>query len=240
MTVEALNCPNCGAGVASDAAQCEFCKTRLKTIGCPSCFGLMFLGTKFCGHCGAIAAPVEVGFGENTGDCPRCRRDLETLQIGETSLRGCSKCDGLWLDAPTFEGVCADRERQSAVLGFLNERSSVSESLTKVNYVPCPDCGSLMNRSNFAKASGVIVDICKRHGVWFDADELPAIIDFVQKGGMEIARQRERNEIEMERDKLRDEQRQLSMQSNRSGIGGFLEDTANSGTRTFVRRLFDI
>lgn len=24
MTVEALNCPNCGAGVASDSTQCEF------------------------------------------------------------------------------------------------------------------------------------------------------------------------------------------------------------------------
>lgn len=240
MTVEALNCPNCGAGVESDRTQCEFCKTRLKTIGCPKCFGLMFQGTKFCGHCGAIAAPIGLSFEENTGDCPRCRRGLEQLQIGETKFRGCAKCDGLWLDAPTFEGICADRERQSAVLGFLNERRTIGQPQTKVSYVPCPDCETLMNRSNFAKASGVIVDICKQHGVWFDADELPAIIEFVQKGGMEIARQRERNEIDQEREKLRDEQRRLAMQANRTSMGGFLEDPANSGTRTFVRRLFDI
>ena len=240
MTVEALNCPNCGAGVESDRTQCQFCKTRLKTIGCPSCFGLMFLGTKFCGHCGAIAAPIEVGIDEKVGDCPRCRRDLEPLQIGETVFRGCSKCDGLWLHAAAFEGICADRERQSAVLGFLGQRTAKSQAMTKVNYVPCPDCGTLMNRSNFAKASGVIIDICKKHGVWFDADELPTIIEFVKKGGMEIARQRERNEIEQERDKLRDEQRQHSIQSNRSGLSNFLEDQSDSGTRTFVRRLFDI
>ncbi|HQZ96362.1 MAG TPA: zf-TFIIB domain-containing protein [Pyrinomonadaceae bacterium] len=240
MTVEALNCPNCGAGVQSDRPQCEFCKTRLKTVGCPSCFGLMFVGTKFCGHCGAIAAPIEVGLDETSGDCPRCRRDLEPLQIGETELRGCTKCDGLWLDAVTFETICADRERQSAVLGFLDERRAISQPQTKVSYVPCPDCGQLMNRSNFAKASGVIVDICKKHGIWFDADELPAIIEFVQKGGMEIARQRERNELEQERERLRDEQRRLAMQANRTGLSGFLEDPANSGTRTFVRRLFDI
>ena len=53
MTVETLNCPNCGAGVASDSTLCEFCKTRLKTMACPTCFELMFVGSQFCGHCGA-------------------------------------------------------------------------------------------------------------------------------------------------------------------------------------------
>jgi len=60
MSAESLNCPNCGAGVASDSSRCQFCKTRLKTMACPKCFGLMFIGAKFCDHCGAIAAPVEV------------------------------------------------------------------------------------------------------------------------------------------------------------------------------------
>ena len=59
-----------------------------------------------------------------------------------------------------------------------------------------------MNRSNFARASGVIVDVCKAHGLWFDADELPSIIEFVQKGGMEIARQRQLNDIRSERERL--------------------------------------
>ena len=239
MTAEALNCPNCGAGAASSATQCEFCKTRLKTVGCTSCLGLMFLGSRFCGHCGAIAAPVEIDLDGKTGDCPRCRKALENLRIDKTSIRGCASCDGVWMDAKTFETICADRERQSAVLGFLDGRRIHTQPLTKVNYVPCPDCDQLMNRSNFAKASGVIVDICKKHGVWFDMDELPAIIEFIQKGGMEIARQRERNEIELERSKLRDEQQRLAMQANRSG-GGFFEDPANAGTRSFVRRLFDI
>lgn len=57
---------------------------------------------------------------------------------------------------------------------------------------------------------------------------------------MEIARQRERNELEQEREKLRDEQRRLAIQANRTGLSSFLEEPANSGTRTFVRRLFDI
>lgn len=239
MTVEALNCPNCGAAVESDRSVCEFCKTRLKTVGCPKCLGLMFVGSKFCGHCGAIAAPIEVAIESTTGDCPRCREELETLKIDDTKMRGCTKCDGVWVDVKTFEIVCADRERQSAVLGFLDNRTVRSQPLTKVNYVPCPDCGELMNRNNFAKASGVIVDICKRHGVWFDADELPAIIEFIQKGGMEIARQRERNELEQEREKLRDEQRRLATQETRFSLDSAFGDAGNAGVRSFVRSLFD-
>lgn len=238
MVVEALNCPNCGAAVESDRSLCEFCKTRLKTVGCPKCLGLMFVGSKFCGHCGAIAAPVEVSLEPAAGECPRCRDELEELQIDGAVLRACVKCDGLWVSVATFETICADQERQSAVLGFLDHRTQRGVPMTKISYVPCPDCGQLMNRNNFAKASGVIVDICKRHGVWFDADELPAIIEFIQKGGMETARQRERNEIEQERDKLREDQRRQAAMDRRYDTGDIFEDRNETGIRGFVRSLF--
>lgn len=239
MAVEALNCPNCGAAVESDRSLCEFCKTRLKTVGCSKCLGLMFVGSKFCGHCGAIAAPLDISLGSSAGDCPRCRHELDQLQIDNIGLRACSKCDGLWVSVTTFETICADQERQSAVLSYLDHRTQRGVPLTKINYVPCPDCGQLMNRNNFAKASGVIVDICKQHGVWFDADELPSIIEFIQKGGMEKARQRERNELEQERDKLRDEQRRLAAQESRSGMDRVFGDAGNASVRSFVRSLFE-
>jgi len=193
--IEALNCPNCGAGVDSDSTQCGFCKTRLKTMACPACFGLMFIGSKFCGHCGAVAAPLEVSLSSEAGDCPRCHADLEKLSIGGTDMRGCAQCDGLWVNATTFADICAEREKQSSVLGYLNNRTVRGQPLTKVNYVPCPDCKQLMNRNNFARASGVIVDICKAHGVWFDADELPSIIEYIRHGGMAMAREREQQEL---------------------------------------------
>lgn len=150
------------------------------------------------------------------------------MKVGETAFRGCESCDGLWLDVATFKNICADREKQSAVLGFLNDRTARADMMTKVNYVPCPDCGDLMNRNNFARASGVIVDMCKRHGVWFDADELPRIVEFIKKGGMELARQREKNELEDERRRL---------QNDQLFGGGDIED--NSGIRNFVRSLFE-
>jgi Zn-finger nucleic acid-binding protein len=63
-----------------------------------------------------------------------------------------------------------------------------------------------MNRNNFAKISGIIIDSCKEHGVWFDADELPKIIEFIRKGGMEYSRQKEKAQLEAEKERLRAEQ----------------------------------
>ena len=208
-------------------------------MACPSCFGLMFIGSKFCDHCGAIAVPASLHEGDDLGDCPRCSLPLGLLQIGSIDLRECQKCDGLWADIPTFEGICANSEKQSAVLGFIGIRTAKAEILTKISYVRCPDCGEMMNRSNFARASGVIVDICRKHGVWFDADELPKIVDFIQKGGMEIARNREKMELDSERSRLRDEQRKLGLSDPGFGVGGIFEKEDNLGIRNFVRSLFD-
>lgn len=239
MKVEALNCPNCGAAVSSDAAQCQFCRSRLKTVGCPSCLGLMFLGAKFCPHCGAKAVRAETKSDADLGECPRCRIKLDRLQIAETILRECEKCDGLWADVETFENICANRESHAAVLSFTGNKTFSNKQPAKVNYVPCPDCKQLMNRNNFARASGVIVDICKQHGVWFDAEELPKIIEFIHKGGMEMARKREKLEITEQRDRLREEQRRQTLQDRRFNTGDSANFDDDSGIRSFIRLLFD-
>jgi hypothetical protein len=56
-----------------------------------------------------------------------------------------------------------------------------------------------MNRTNFAHSSGVIIDSCKQHGYWFDADELRRVIEFIRAGGIESARKREIDMLAEER-----------------------------------------
>ena len=53
-----------------------------------------------------------------------------------------------------------------------------------------------MNRTVFGKSSGVIVDVCKDHGTWFDARELTASIAFVERGGLAVVEKRERERKE--------------------------------------------
>ena len=59
-----------------------------------------------------------------------------------------------------------------------------------------------MNRFNFAGCSGVVLDSCKPHGVWFDPDELRRIAEFVRGGGLDLARGKERERMELERRRL--------------------------------------
>jgi len=58
-------------------------------------------------------------------------------------------------------------------------------------YLKCPICSVVMNRKLFAAGSGVIIDVCRTHGTFFDAGELPLIIDFVMNGGLDKAQKKE-------------------------------------------------
>jgi Zn-finger nucleic acid-binding protein len=240
LTPEALNCPNCGGGVMSDKTQCEFCKSRLKTVGCPKCLGLMFVGAKFCTHCGAKAAGVSVIADEASGDCPRCKRPLQSLLIDTVAVRECERCGGFRTASETFENICADSESQASVLNFIGSDAHPHAHPPVISYVPCPDCGDLMNRSNFARSSGVIIDMCKAHGVWFDADELPKIIEFINKGGLSRAREKEKMSIEDERRKLRDDQRRMATLERRTGSARYeKERDENSIVSNILGFLFD-
>ena len=48
-----------------------------------------------------------------------------------------------------------------------------------------------MNRVTGAKGSGVVLDVCKAHGIWFDKDELRRVLAFIAGGGLDRAREQE-------------------------------------------------
>jgi len=236
MEAETLNCPMCGAAAATDAPQCQFCGSRLATIACSSCFGMMFLGSKHCQRCGAAAA-TRVDSELEARACPRCKRDMQAVTIGSTKVRECGDCAGLWLDVSSFERICADREEQSAVLGMPSlAQHPVSEN--KVTYAPCPECAQLMNRVNFARCSGVIIDICKRHGIWFDRDELSRIVEFIRGGGMEASRVREKQELEQERQLTRQERLAADLRQRRLGIGDSQDSLSGIASARALLKLF--
>ena len=189
---------------------------------------MMFIGSKHCPHCGAAAAKVSVA-DLTVLQCPRCRVAMSSITLGGAPLRECETCAGLWVEVAALEKICADREEQSAVLGVSSTHiASTGSEANKISYAPCPQCGQLMNRMNFARCSGVIVDACKGHGTWFDRDELNRIVEFIRGGGLETSRAKEKLSIQEERDKLRQEQRALDMQ-RASGLSGGMSDERVTG-----------
>lgn len=238
MEIRTLNCPNCGANVTQDKTSCNFCNSLLKTEACANCLGLNFAGSKFCKHCGNRTTPVAVPDADRAGDCPRCRVRLEVALIERFHVRPCKRCDGLWIDNETFEDVCASNERQAAVLLWMESVARPSKP-PEIRYVPCPDCGELMNRMNFGKSSGVIVDFCRKHGVWTDAFELPKIIEFIRKGGLERQREKEKLALDEKRRELLEDERRLMIREARFARPGDNASPASAAIREFVRFLFD-
>jgi Zn-finger nucleic acid-binding protein len=127
---------------------------------------------------------------------------MREVRVGETTLLECERCRGMWVDAATFEHICADREAQAAVLqqwpvvGAQGKPSAANRAApVEVHYRKCVACGKLMNRLNFGRLSGTVVDACKGHGTFLDAGELHQIVSFIQGGGLERARQQQLDDL---------------------------------------------
>ena len=201
MDAAALTCPQCGAAASPDAIECSFCHARLATTACPSCFGLVFVGSKHCQHCGAAITAVQAQ--TSALHCPRGCGTLRQLTLGGVGLSECEHCSGVWLAQPAFQKLCAEEERRAVFLGAESQRRRTpATGVPTVRYVPCPICAKLMNRINFGKRSGIVVDSCAKHGTWFDADELRRVVEFVRDGGLDRARAIEKEQLEDERRRM--------------------------------------
>jgi len=59
-----------------------------------------------------------------------------------------------------------------------------------------------MHRRNYASISGIVIDVCRKHGIWLDHSELEKVLDFVRAGGLDRSRMRELERLREERRRL--------------------------------------
>ena len=83
----------------------------------------------------------------------------------------------------SLESLIAKNRRGPLVASLGGPRFASALRVENVRYVKCPVCHQHMNRTSFAKGSGIVVDLCRLHGTWFDSDELSRALLFVAKGG---------------------------------------------------------
>lgn len=94
--------------------------------------------------------------------CPRCADSvLVVRKVAGRKVLGCKGCCGAFLGA-------AFGLRLLAVLA-----PDVPPPRDGINSPACPVCRQPMRR---VIASGIEVETCKTHGVWFDAGDLPTLV----------------------------------------------------------------
>jgi Zn-finger nucleic acid-binding protein/ribosomal protein L40E len=188
-------CGSCGALVTPDAESCEYCgsaivrDTRNLSLICPECYARSTEDSRFCTACGVAFRPEQVQVEGFELPCPVCTVLMPPRQLGGVGLNECTSCSGLWVPDESFDllvsrAIEARRNADPAQLIGLKPRVSGSNPATqRVQYRKCPVCDGYMQRRNFRKSSGVIIDVCWQHGTWLDADELEQIAGFILSGG---------------------------------------------------------
>lgn len=205
-----VRCSNCGAPRESDASECNFCRADftlherdLHTV-CPACLARISDRARFCHHCGgAITADLAAEAATELA-CPRCQNGtlLVSRRIGEyqTTVLECPRCTGMWLGLASFDQLTANAAQQARTSDSMRgPRQAVQQHRGPAPtappsggsfYRPCPVCEKLMPRKNYSRYSGVIVDVCRNHGTWLDANELPQILAWIRAGGNVEAQRR--------------------------------------------------
>lgn len=106
-------------------------------------------------------------------------------------MHECPRCGGMFVPRDALAEILCNAEASGALPAGPAKWSGETGD---VRYVPCPQCHASMNRVNFGKVSGVIVDVCRQHGTWFDAGELTRVVAFASSGGLTRTREREKEE----------------------------------------------
>ncbi len=207
---EIRRCGSCGASVGLGAEECEYCESIIirddeqLSLICPECYARNAEESSFCAGCGVRFAPQPVGDGGEELACPCCDKTMKRRSIGGVMVLECTSCHGLWAPDDGFDSLirrAIELERSDPMSELAAGRRKARERPfdRKVVYRLCPVCGGHMQRKNFARRSGIIVDWCGVHGTWLDANELEDIAAFILTGGMDKANEDRARENDRER-----------------------------------------
>lgn len=151
-----------------------------------------------------------------TPACPRCTSAMRESSVHEALVLDCSGCGGVFVSKSLIEAL--DRPEGRDLRVAFPPRPRMAEP-TVVRYLACPVCDGRMNRTSFARGANVVVDVCKEDGIWFDAGEVHAVLDFVEGGGLERARRRAAQDRVTENKQLRDQWKALHEEAVRDAYG---------------------
>jgi PAT family beta-lactamase induction signal transducer AmpG len=100
--------------------------------------------------------------------CPKCRSDMDMIDVDGTAIDRCSSCHGIWFDAGEMERLLSKKTAVAIDIGD-PESGKVQNSIDRYG---CPRCGGDMIRLVDAKQTHIWYEKCGScHGSYFDAGE---------------------------------------------------------------------
>ncbi len=157
--------------------------------GCENRFEAAGYRDATCPECGAVAQPPAVR------PCPRCDLPLHVRLVSDLVLDECSRCGGLFLDRLAKRLLAEQNvDRAEALFAALANTPEPTGPPADKPQLACPVCQGAMVRKLSATGAGVVIDICKSHGTFFDGGELHKLLVFARRQALErdTARQEDR------------------------------------------------
>ena len=217
-----VRCSSCGGARGPDQEPfCRYCGSSftlheqdLNTI-CPCCFTRISSKSKFCHSCATPIIADQDEFEDTELKCPSCDDSLlhsRKMQDHSFTLKECNQCAGIWISAKIFK-LLEKKAQAQAASGIHQENIEQISNSAKENsnptkyYRKCPECEIMMHRKNYAKSSGIVVDVCSDHGIWFDIHELDEILNFIRSGELLRHHQKTSRKAQQQLNKIKIAQR---------------------------------
>jgi uncharacterized protein len=106
--------------------------------------------------------------------CPHCSSVLITLEFAGFEIDRCFKCQGIWLDSGELECLLGPDTENEYMKSL--KRAHSGERQKK-----CPICSSKMAKMTIG-TKGILLDLCRDHGMWSDTGELEKILSESSQG----------------------------------------------------------
>lgn len=178
-----MRCLYCGRPNGIGEA-CKGCGAEPPSVPCSTCGQAVVAPLDTCA-CGTPCTAWDDA-GVDGLPCPRCRGSLFRVQLDISSVHveQCSRCLGCFARTADFSELL-ERELEGedrALRRFVPVAGGRElPRQTLLSPVACPHCEKEMDRARFAQRASIIVDVCPVHGIWLDAGELIAVLDFVKQ-----------------------------------------------------------
>lgn len=94
----------------------------------------------------------------------------------------CPKCEGVWVDKGKLGALLEKTAEQLQNSPLAPTLVADTAEVPRADLLKCPVCSSQLTRYQYCADSGITLDRCVQHGIWFDDGELARAVDYIQLG----------------------------------------------------------